>query len=737
LIATLIQFPRQFLLLEQTSSTDTKLSLQVSLDDLLELRNGRNALDFYNNGDDAQSVNSMADSQVDRSSAEPSVSSSNGKRTRTKSKQPGFVDSTAQISSDEDGLFVKKRRLGKGRISLLSNNSQRTNSRLSSRPSSRAIRDEDSDSESDAPRKPGVRSSNRIYQRQTRSANNPKTLLKFRSKASKDDEVDELANSQAESEVSEIVFYQPKKKSQGRSNSKGKRGRPRRNVSESDTSSERPVPTRKSGRERVVKNMKERDMDEEIYANEVFVNQAPKIISIREIYQPVSKQSPFYAFHSKECDVCHGVGTASNKGPSPLVHCQGCSSSIHKVCLGYRNVREPMVTKVGHKDFVMQCRRCIGIASKKDSSAPRLDICQECKEAGPSCAAFSSKKTSKQEEKLRAENDGDDPITEVSTDLVNNADNVLFRCETCRRAWHFEHLPPLDDESETPEDLKELRDVRLSEYSQWKCKDCLEVPEKVHALVAWRPIDRKSYEKGQTVEMFREDEKEYLIKWVDKSYFKCTWMPGGWVWGVTASIMRKAFFNRDEGANQLPKFTFEEAVREELLRMEIIFDVKYNKYRPKSEKSDKSHITDVEEVLVKFQGLGYDEAVWEDPPTPDDGDLWSDFVAAYNEYLAGKYFKQETAAILKERVNNFRGQNFAQKIELKDQPSALVGGQIMDYQKDGMNWLLYNFHRQKNVILADEMGLGKTIQIIAFIAALVKHKPKVCFVSHPVHGLQS
>ena len=171
--------------------------------------------------------------------------------------------------------------------------------------------------------------------------------------------------------------------------------------------------------------------------------------------------------------------------------------------------------------------------------------------------------------------------------------------------------------------------------------------------------------------------------------------------------------------------------------MEIIFDVKYNKYRPKSEKSDKSHITDVEEVLVKFQGLGYDEAVWEDTPTPDDGDLWSDFVAAYNEYLAGKYFKQETAAVLKERVNNFRGQNFAQKIELKDQPSALVGGQIMDYQKDGMNWLLYNFHRQKNVILADEMGLGKTIQIIAFIAALVKHKPKVRFVSHPVHGLQS
>ena len=720
------------------SSTNTNFSLQVSLDDLLDLRNGRNALEFFNRGDDdAQSVNSMADSQVDSSSAEPSVSSSNGKRTRRKTKQPHFVDSTALISSDEDGLSVKKRRLGKGRISLLSNNNQRTSSRLSSRPSSHATHDEGSGSDSDVPTKHAARSSNRISERQTRSANNAKTVLKFRSKASKDDEIDELAASPAESEDSDIVFYQSKKKSQGRSDSKGKRGRSRRHVSQSDASSERPAPTRKSGRERVVKNMKEQDMDEEIFADEAVVNQAPKIISIREIYQPVSKHSLFYAFHSKECDVCHGVGSTSNKGPSPLVHCQGCSSSIHKICLGYRSGREPMVTKVGHENFVMQCRRCIGIASKKDSFAPRLDICQQCKETGLSCAAFSPKRTSKQEEKLRAENDGDDPITEVSTNLINNADNVLFRCETCRRTWHFEHLPPLDEDSETPDDLKHMRNARLHDYSQWQCKDCLEDPDKVQALVAWRPVDRESYENGQTVEMLREDEKEYLIKWVDKSYFKCTWMHGAWVWGVTASIMRKSFFNRDEGANRFPKYTFEEAVREEFLRIEIVFDVKYDGYRPKSERSDKSHITDIEEVLVKFQGLGYDEAVWQDPPTPDDGDIWNDFVAAYNEYLAGKYFKQETAAALKERLNHFRGLNFAQKVELKDQPSALVGGEMMDYQKDGMNWLLYNFHRQKNVILADEMGLGKTIQIIAFITALIKHKPKVCLIFFPAHRLQS
>lgn len=705
---------------------------QVSFDDLIKLRNGSNALDFYTNGDeDIQSANSMADpySQVDRSSAEPDVSSSTGKRTRTKTKQPGFVNSvTARIGSDDDMAgnqsIVKKRRLEKGRKSLRLSNS---------RPSSRAVHDEDdSDPESDPPRKTSMRSSNRTSTRLTRSTNNSKPFLKLTRKSFEDDEVDELGDSQVESDGSDIVFYQPKKKSQlakkrqGRSESKGMRGRPRRIV-ETDSSPERPEPTRKSGRERVVKSMKERDMDEEIFADDIPVNQAPKVISIREVYQTVSKQSPFHLFHSQECDVCGGVGSNSNKGISPLIHCQGCSSSIHKVCLGYRSGREPMITKVGHENFVMQCRRCIGVAAKKDPFAPQLDTCQECKKPGPSCAAFSPKKTSKQEEKLREENGGDDPITEVPKNLINNADNVLFRCETCRRAWHFEHLPPLSDESETPEDLEELRNTRLNEYAQWQCKDCLEVPGKVQGLVAWRPADQESYKPGQTVEDFREDEKEYLIKWADKSYFKCTWMPGGWVWGVTVAIMRKAFFNRDEGANKLPKWTYEEAVREEYLRMEIIFDVRYNGYSARTEKSDKKHITDVDQVLVKFLGLGYDDAVWEEPPYTEDTDRWSDFVATYDEYLAGKYFKQEPAAVIKNRIDEFRSIKFKEEAK---QPSALVGGKIMDYQKDGMNWLLYNFHEKKNVILADEMGLGKTIQVIAFIAALVTNKPKVCMHSN-------
>ena len=81
---------------------------------------------------------------------------------------------------------------------------------------------------------------------------------------------------------------------------------------------------------------------------------------------------------------------------------------------------------------------------------------------------------------------------------------------------------------------------------------------------------------------------------------------------------------------------------------------------------------------------------------------------------------------MKERIHKFRSEKFEQKIELKKQPLCLTGGQIMPYQMEGLNWLLYNFYRKKNVILADEMGLGKTIQVISLLASLVKDKPQVC-----------
>lgn len=726
---------------------------------LLKLRNGRNAMDIYENDEEGEEE----PKDIDRSSAEPGTFSRRTKRARTKARKLGFVDSAViPLDSDDDDddelsatqTALKKRRLGRGHVSMAAEHS-RPSSRHNTRQVSHTIHDDDSEDSEDVddsnekpivpPRRSGRPtrggpSNTYPSNRSTRSSNTKKPTLRLvNRKSDADDEdddsedEDELAGDdvQEESDGSDIVYKDPSAKKKrvlkarrGRSQSALRHGRPPKVVTESDSESDSPQ-HRRSGRAKAVKNMREHDMDEEIYADDVASNNAPKVISIREIYQPIEAGRPFRRFHSNNCDVCDGVGNKSNKGISPLIYCQGCSASIHKICLGYRSGREHMVTKVGPENFVMQCRRCIGTASKKDPSAPRLDICQTCKVPGPACSAFSPKKTAKQEEKLREENNGQDPITEVSSELLNNADNVLFRCTACHLGYHFEHLPP-PPKSKTPNDFNELREARLKQYSSnWQCTECRNVPAKVQTLVAWRPANHDSYIDGQTADDFREDEREYLVKWEEKSFFQCSWRPGSWVWGVTAATMRNAFFRRDEGANLQPKWTNEDAIPEEYLRMEIVFDVNYAiGFKGKSAKADKAAIHMVNEVFVKFQGLGYEDSVWEDPPEPEDEGRWSDFVAAYNEYIAGKYFKQIPASVMKESLENFRASSFEEDVEMEKQPSSLTGGQMMPYQLEGMNWLLYNFHQKKNVILADEMGLGKTIQIVALLAALIKHNPK-------------
>src|SRR5690606_2021586 len=147
-----------------------------------------------------------------------------------------------------------------------------------------------------------------------------------------------------------------------------------------------------------------------------------------------------------------------------LVYCQGCTMTYHRMCIGIRQTREHTVTKVDVDDFVIQCRFCVGRARTKDKAAPRQSMCQTCRKDGPACTAFSERRTPKQEEAIRSANGGEDPVTPVPENLVNNPDNVLFRCVGCRRAWHMEHLPkPMMQEMES--DLTKAKDERFSGYS--------------------------------------------------------------------------------------------------------------------------------------------------------------------------------------------------------------------------------------------------------------------------------
>ena len=426
----------------------------------------------------------------------------------------------------------------------------------------------------------------------------------------------------------------------------------------------------------------------------------PKPAGPKEVFVPLPRNNLFRARHVAGCETC-------GQGPNiaPLVYCQGCSLAYHKNCLGHRTSREHVVTRIGDEDFVLQCRRCVNMYRKKDATAPDLAICQDCHQPGPACQPFGARKH--------------DSITPVAEDLINNARNVLFRCTKCQRAFHYHHLPPLSAYSmDVVRGEDETAEERFQEYSKrWLCQDCNDLSDsKVSGIVAWRPADVEAYQSGTLCAQIPEDDKQYLLKWDGQSYFRASWHSGAWTWGCTAPAMRKAFFKKEDG----PKMRTEDAIPEEFLRIDIVLDVRWTSFVDvHTEDIDKARIKEVDKALMKYKGLGYEDAVWEKVPTPDDGDRWLDFVAAYNDWVAGRYIKAPRPGPLRSRLEKARATSFEQ-LEKQKQPDNL-GGELMKYQMDGLNWMYYQWYVQKNCILADEMGLGKTMQVIGFMATLVSH----------------
>jgi len=121
--------------------------------------------------------------------------------------------------------------------------------------------------------------------------------------------------------------------------------------------------------------------------------------------------------------------------------------------------------------------------------------------------------------------------------------------------------------------------------------------------------------------------------------------------------------------------------------------------------------------LIKYKGLGYEDAVWEKVPHPDEGERWTDFKTAYEDWVLGRYTTTPKTGALKARLEKVRATKFPE-LEKTKQAENLTGGELMGYQLEGMNWIYHQWHQKKNGILADEMGLGKTIQVIAYMAMM-------------------
>lgn len=588
----------------------------------------------------------------------------------TRAKAPGFTDFTHVVLSSEDELIA-------GTVT------KRAKSRKLRQSSSRVKRRHRSESSS-----PDRQPRRQQASRRTTKRHNYNDNIGF-----------EASEDETSSEAPSL--------------GKRKRGRPTKLVIHGPPAARR---SNRSGRGlRSMHEIGEDDIPEVVTAQS-----AAKAVGAKESFQRVASDDQFRLRHQNECDTCYASGDDEVKGI--LVFCQGCSMSYHQRCLGTRNSREHLVTKIGDRNFVLQCRRCIGVAKQKDPCAPNQGMCSACHQTVETSIPFRERKSTRQEQKDREENEGEDPITQVSSPLVNNVDNVLFRCISCFRAFHFHHLPSKEHdaivEGLSDEELASKRYSDYCQYGDWTCQQCSTAPAKVNSLIAWRPVDLDKYVPGTTTQLVNEDAKEYLIRWEKCSYSKSMWMPGAWVWGVTKHVMRSAFGNRDNGKN-LPKMRFEDAVPEEWLRVDIVLDVEYtNVVKMQLEQVDLKRVKEVKRAYVKFKGLGYEDVVWDEPPDPQDTERWEDFRSAYDDWVRGRYIHLPNITALNNRLAKERTRNFEEKALLKEQPKLLAGGNLMAYQLEGLNWIYYQWHRQQNAILADEMGLGKTIQVIGFMLTL-------------------
>ncbi|TPX15668.1 uncharacterized protein E0L32_000002 [Thyridium curvatum] len=677
---------------------------EMSYDDLVNFRNGRNSLKAFTRSDPR--LDQYANMSKKRKFNQDSDYDSDALSELSEMDEEGiggFDDGESDEENDSDVVKERMRSRGNRRLQDLLNPRRRSSRQASLQTSATGTSGDDHESDSGRRR---LRSRNTL-----RSANNGThngTSNAF------DDDADELAGDDDDGDYTLVRSdLQPIKPKRRRKTARGRPAAAYRALRDDSIEFE----ARRSSRSnKNTKNMADMvNVDDDVYVEEDRAPAAPKVVSMKEVFPLVS--GDFRDVHSHNCDTCYGGPHTAGKGP--LIPCQGCSLSHHKACLGVRSLRDHLVTKIGPEHFVLQCRYCIGLYKKKDPTCPSHDMCQACHEKGLACAPFSTKKTPKQEEKLRQENGGVDPVTPVDGALVNKAQNVLFRCKACHRAYHVEHLPmPAHVGGDVESDL---RTDCLEEYAiEWKCRDCLDQTEKVAGLVAWRPRDRQSYQPGQQFSDFSEDDKEYLVRWEGKSYAHCTWKPGAWIWGVTNARMRTAFAKHK---GTVLHFEEKDAIPMEYLLADIMLALKYNRnVRATSKEEEMQHIVNIAEAKLKFQGLSYDEAVWDKPPPRDSGPLWTAFEAAYREYLSGKYFENEPVSVMRARISEHleRADEF---VDLKVQPAGLKH-KLLSYQMDGLNWLLCNFYMGKSVVLADEMGLGKTVQVIAFITSLVQDSPR-------------
>ncbi|KAI6007186.1 SNF2 family N-terminal domain-containing protein [Pisolithus albus] len=115
-------------------------------------------------------------------------------------------------------------------------------------------------------------------------------------------------------------------------------------------------------------------------------------------------------------------------------------------------------------------------------------------------------------------------------DALKPPRELLFRCISCKRLAHYQHLPDPGSGSAS------LSDAERAQYYQsdndWQCADCASFVYPLDKILAWRffPLDATEPKSvDYTPDIKTPLPREYLVKWSERSYRRVQWVPHMWL----------------------------------------------------------------------------------------------------------------------------------------------------------------------------------------------------------------
>ncbi|KIL71765.1 hypothetical protein M378DRAFT_155365 [Amanita muscaria Koide BX008] len=135
-------------------------------------------------------------------------------------------------------------------------------------------------------------------------------------------------------------------------------------------------------------------------------------------------------------------------------------------------------------------------------------------------------------EATTSNNTDDDADTTTKLDMeLEKQPQLLFRCFTCRRPAHYEHLmrPQLLPEDSSVADIAEY----YQKDKGWLCADCSSYIYSLDKILAWRPYPPDAVEPPYPPDELPNYKdplpREYLVKWIGRSYRRIQWVPHMWL----------------------------------------------------------------------------------------------------------------------------------------------------------------------------------------------------------------